>query len=115
VEGIATRPLYLDVRMAPRSGVSLPVPAGHTAFAYVYEGRVALGACGESVGAGRLAVLGDGESLGAATADEGARFLLLAARPLGEPIARHGPFVMNTREELVQAVQDFQRGTFLSG
>ena len=113
VEGIATRPLYLDVRMAPRSRVSLPVPAGHTAFAYVYEGRATLGTPGQAVGAGQLAAFVDGESV-TAVADEGARFLLLAARPLGEPIARHGPFVMNTREELVQAVQDLQSGTFLS-
>ena len=113
VEGIATRPLYLDVRMAARSRFSLPVPPGHTAFAYVYEGRAALGTPEEKVSAGQLASLSDGDSVAAATGDDGARFLLLAARPLGEPIARHGPFVMNTREELIQAVEDLQRGTFL--
>ena len=58
-------------------------------------------------------MLGDGELVNVATGDGTARFLLLAARPLREPIARYGPFVMNTREEILQAVQDYQRGTLL--
>jgi redox-sensitive bicupin YhaK (pirin superfamily) len=116
VEGVATQPLYLDVRMNPHSRVVLDVAPGHNAFAYVYEGRVALGAASgaaQGVAAGQLAVLGDGARLSAATGDPAARFLLLAARPLHEPIARYGPFVMNTREEIVQAVQDYQAGRFL--
>ena len=116
VEGIATQPLYLDVRMAARSRASHDLAAGHTAFAYVYEGRAAFGPAdgsGREVGAGQLAVLSDGERLSATTDDVAARFLLLAARPLHEPIARYGPFVMNTREEIAQAVQDYQRGTLV--
>ena len=116
VEGIATRPLYLDVRMAPHARVSHDLAAGPTAFAYVYDGRATFGPAdgsGREVTAGQLAVLSDGERLSVATGDVAARFLLLAARPLREPIARYGPFVMNTREEIVQAVQDYQRGTFL--
>jgi redox-sensitive bicupin YhaK (pirin superfamily) len=114
VTGIATAPLYLDVRMAPGAAVELPLAAGHTAFAYVYEGRVTLGAGGQDVGAGQLATLTDGESLRALTAPAaGARFLLLAARPLREPISRYGPFVMNTREEIVQAVDDYRSGRLL--
>ena len=116
VEGIATRPLYLDVRMGATAGVSLGVAAGHNAFVYVYEGRVAVddGSGGtQEVGAGRLAVLSDGDAVTAATTDSPARFLLLAARPLGEPIARYGPFVMNTREELVQAAEDYRSGRLL--
>jgi hypothetical protein len=116
VEGIATQPLYLDVRMAERSRMSHDVPAGHIAFAYVYDGRATFGPAGDGgqeISAGQAAVLGEGERLSMATGDGPARFLLLAAAPLGEPIARYGPFVMNTREEIVQAVQDYQRGTFL--
>ena len=64
------------------------------------------------VAAGQLAVLGPGERITVTTGAE-ARFLLLAGRPLGEPIARYGPFVMNTREEILQAVEDFQRGALL--
>jgi redox-sensitive bicupin YhaK (pirin superfamily) len=116
VEGIVTRPLYLDVRMAPRSRVRVPLPSDHTAFAYVYEGQAALGPEGEAqpVAAGRLAVLGEGEGVSAVAGQAGARFLLVAARPLREPIARYGPFVMNTREEIAQAVEDYRRGTFLA-
>jgi redox-sensitive bicupin YhaK (pirin superfamily) len=113
VEGIVTEPLYLDVRMDPRSQVSIPLTPGHSAFVYVYDGRASLGDSdgAREVNAGQAAVLDDGDSLTVSTADAAARFLVLAARPLREPIARYGPFVMNTREELVQAAEDFQRGT----
>lgn len=115
VEGIATRPLYLDVRMEPRSRVSLPMTPSDNAFAYAYQGSVALGpgAAAQEIASGELAVLGDGSRLSAATGGTPGRFLLLAARPLREPVARYGPFVMNTREQLAQAVEDYQRGAFL--
>ena len=115
VNGVATQPLYLDVTMAPRGRLSHGLPTGHSAFAYVYDGRARFGPLEDSteVAAGQLAVLGDGELVNVATGDGTARFLLLAARPLREPIARYGPFVMNTREEILQAVQDYQRGTLL--
>jgi redox-sensitive bicupin YhaK (pirin superfamily) len=113
VEGIATQPLYLDVRMDAGAAVDLPLPSGHNAFAYVYEGGATLGPASRArdVAAGQLAVLSDGDSLHAA-ARTPARFLLLAGRPLGEPIARYGPFVMNTREEILQAVDDYRAGKF---
>jgi len=117
VEGIVTQPLYLDVRMAPRSRATLALTPGHAACAYVYEGQVALGADAKTqeITAGRLAVLGDGDKLTAVTGEAPARFLVLAARPLREPIARYGPFVMNTREEIAQAVEDFRSGKLASG
>jgi redox-sensitive bicupin YhaK (pirin superfamily) len=111
VEGIVTRPLYLDVALEPRRRAAFDVPPEHNAFVYVYEGRATVG--GREIAGGQLAVLEDGDRITAVTADAAARLLLLAARPLGEPIARYGPFVMNTREELVRAVEDYQRGTFL--
>ena len=111
-EGIATHPSYLDLHLSPRSSFSHEIPAGQTAFAYVYEGRTAFGPRGKTrdVGAGQLAVLSDGERLSASAGETAARFLLLAARPLREPIARYGPFVMNTREEIEQALRDYQSG-----
>jgi len=112
VEGVVTQPLYLDVSMAPGARFQHPVPAGHTAFAYVYEGEAEMGA-GSRLAAGNLAVLGDGDAVAAATSASPARFLLLAGRPLREPIARYGPFVMNTRAEIMRAVEDLQNGTFL--
>ena len=115
VEGIATEPLYLDVHLSPDTAVELPMTAGHNAFAYVYEGRAAVGPASgaRDVGAGQLAVLSDGDALRVAAGSAGARVLLLAARPLGEPIARYGPFVMNTREEILQAVDDYRNGRLL--
>ena len=114
VEGIATQPIYLDVHMAPDAGVELPLTPGHNAFAYVYEGRAMLGPASrpQEASAGQLATLGDGDALRAVTTAAAARFLVLAARPLHEPIARYGPFVMNTREEIMKALQDFQSGKF---
>ena len=80
----------------------------------MFEGEVELGvdrgAPGERVAAGHLAVLGEGDTVRARATGTGARFLLVAARPLGEPVARYGPFVMNTRAEIEQAVRDFQEG-----
>jgi redox-sensitive bicupin YhaK (pirin superfamily) len=113
VEGIATQPLYLDVRMNPRARGALDLTSGHNAFVYAYEGRVTLGPAGgdaQGLAAGQLAVLSDGDRLTAVTDDTPARFLVLAARPLHEPIARYGPFVMNTREEIAQAFQDYKAG-----
>ncbi|MBI2218670.1 MAG: pirin family protein [Candidatus Rokubacteria bacterium] len=114
VEGIVTRPLYLDVSMTPRSHLVHGLPARHNAFVHVYEGGATVGPAesGRALRAGQLALLGEGERLGVATGGVAARFLLVAARPLGEPVARYGPFVMNTREEIAQAVQDYQQGTF---
>ena len=114
VEGIVTAPVYLDVRMDPRSRTSLSLTPGHSAFVYVYDGaaRFGSGPDARDVGAGQAAVLGDGDGLDVETTDSAARFLVLAARPLREPVARYGPFVMNTREELAQAAQDYQSGRF---
>ena len=108
---IAVEPLYLDITLPPGTDFVQPVPAGHTAFAYVFQGAVQIG--GTAVGAQVLADFGDGDEVElAADGDIPARLLLIAGRPINEPIARYGPFVMNTREELVQAFEDFQRGTF---
>jgi hypothetical protein len=117
VTGIVTQPLYVDVALEEGKGGRFlqPVPAGHNAFAYVFEGEVELGGDGDSdrqiVSSGHLAVLGDGDEVLARPAGGGpARFLLVAAKPIGEPVARYGPFVMNTREEIAQAVEDFKAG-----
>jgi hypothetical protein len=114
VAEVATRPLYLDARLEPGRTFEQALPAGHSAFAYVFEGEAEIGAGGaRRVSAGQLAVLGEGERFAARAGQSGARLLLVAAAPLGEPIARYGPFVMNTREEIAQAFRDFQSGTFL--
>ena len=112
VQRDATEPLYLDIHLAPGARFEQPLPATHNAFAYVYEGALKY-STGCLQPAGRLAVLAntpgsDGVRLTAG--DAPTRVLLIAGRPLGEPIAQYGPFVMNTEAELVQAVRDFQAG-----
>jgi redox-sensitive bicupin YhaK (pirin superfamily) len=118
VHGIATEPLYLDVALAARAQFLQPVPADSTAFVYVFEGEAEVGAgaagAGRAVGAGELAVLGEGDAVAMDAGTSPARLLLLAARPLREPVARYGPFVMNTREEIHQAFRDYQEGRFLA-
>ena len=106
-----TEPLYLDLQLAPNARFAQPLPAAHNAFVYVYRGQLAIE--GLAVPAQRMAILAntpasDGVVLQAGPA--GARAILLAGRPLGEPIAQYGPFVMNTHQEIFQAVQDFQAG-----
>jgi hypothetical protein len=111
VEGIATAPVYLDVRLSPGGTFEHALPGGHNAFVYVYEGTARIGgAAAKAVHRGQLAVLGAGESARLFGADAGARALLVAGQPLGEPIARYGPFVMNTRQEIMQALTDFSEG-----
>jgi redox-sensitive bicupin YhaK (pirin superfamily) len=112
VQGVVTQPLDLDVRLDPGASFEQAVPRAHTAFAYVFEGEAGLGAEATRVERGQLGVLGDGDLVRATAGPAGARFLLLAARALREPIARYGPFVMNTEAELRQAFDDFRAGKF---
>jgi quercetin 2,3-dioxygenase len=114
VSGVATDPLYLDFRLAPNAELDAPVPVGHRALSYVYAGEAWLGSApGTRLAAAQLAVLDDGDTLHVRAGDEGARLLLIAGKPLNEPIVRHGPFVMNTREQIMQAVHDYQSGRLL--
>lgn len=114
VEGIVTDPLMMDVELPPRGKAEQLVPNDHNAFAYCVQGSVRLGASGARLAKGELAVLGPGDLL-VASSDDGGRFLLFAARPLGEPVARYGPFVMNTDAEIEQAVRDYQSGRLVEG
>jgi quercetin 2,3-dioxygenase len=113
VDGLAVAPKFLDVTLPEGAALREAVPRGHTAFAYVDQGEVAFGPQGTAARAPALVVFGDGDLVEAAGARGGGRFLLAAARPLGEPIARHGPFVMNTRAEIEQALRDLQDGRFI--
>ncbi|MBL8808504.1 MAG: pirin family protein [Rhodospirillales bacterium] len=109
VDAKATQPLYLDIVFAEGGRAALPVPSEHNAFVYVYEGAVAVG--GEAVAKGTLAVLRPGDRVTLA-AEAPARAILVAGKPLREPVAKYGPFVMNTPEEIHQAVADFRAGKF---
>ena len=110
VQQPATDPLYLDISIEAGANFEQVLPSGHNAFAYVYEGEVSAGS--EFVGKGELIVLGDGDSVAVTGRAAKSRLILVAGKPLGEPVARYGPFVMNTQAEIMQAVQDYQSGRF---
>jgi quercetin 2,3-dioxygenase len=115
----ATDPTYLDLSVEAGATFVYTLPAEYAAFLYVFEGAMQVGADrgAQRVDAHELAVLGEGEEirlvgLSAGADGESARAILVAGRPLREPVAKYGPFVMNTREELQQAFADFQSGRF---
>ena len=113
VGGLAVAPKFVDVVLRPGTMFRDVVPRGHTAFAYVDAGVVRFGAERRTVHAPSLVVFGEGDLVQAEAGDEGGRFLLAAARPLHEPIARYGPFVMNTRAEIEQTLEELRSGRFL--
>jgi hypothetical protein len=125
VTEIYADPEYLDVDLSPGADFVQAIPAGHTAFAYVFRGEAEFGVAadlgyrgeldGVLVPAPRLVIFGDGDEVRVKAGDARARFLLVSGAPLGEQIARYGPFVMNTREEIMQALQDLHDGTFVYG
>lgn len=110
----ATDPLYLDIALAPGARWVFDLPAAHNAFAYAYEGAATVGEGDDAraLETHELAVLGGGERLQLRAGAQALRLILVAGRPLREPVAKYGPFVMNTRQELMQAFVDFQEGRF---
>jgi redox-sensitive bicupin YhaK (pirin superfamily) len=132
VDGIAADPVYLDVSVPPGRAARLPVETTRHAFAYVFAGAgsfrdasaprgVLTDTTGElderpilDITGNRSLVLFDrGDEVGVRAGEEGIRFLLVSGRPLGEPVAWHGPIVMNTQEEIRTALSDLRNGTFL--
>ncbi len=117
VRDIFAGPSYLDVALPAGGTFEQPVPAGHTALLYVFQGEVTVGggekSHGKTVGAVKLVILKDGEVVRVHAGATPARFLLLSAQPLNEPYVRYGPFVMNTRDEVRQALQELHDGTFI--
>jgi quercetin 2,3-dioxygenase len=112
VTQVATEPVYYDLHFAPGTAFTVPLPENHNAFVYVYVGAMLLGpdATRMHIERGELALLSHGDSVELTCEDAPSRMILVAGRPLNEPIARYGPFVMNTREELQQAFFDYQAG-----
>lgn len=118
VTEIAAGPTYVDVTVPSHTSFDYPTPRGHTLFFYLFEGAGEVGAVGAGdgtrVSSPGLVAFADGDYVTMQATDEAVRFLLLSGKPLNEPIARYGPFVMNTHEEIEQALRDLQNGTFVS-
>jgi len=110
VTGIIADPIYLDVSMPPHAHFRQTVERGHAVFAYVFEGQ---GSMDQDVVAPQLIVFSDGDVVTAQTGESAMRFLLVSGAPIGEPIARYGPFVMNTWEEIQETLRELRDGTFV--
>jgi quercetin 2,3-dioxygenase len=111
VQDIAAAPLYMDVELAPASEWQFPIPSGHTALVYVFEGEGVFS--NETVEAVHLIKFNDGDCITVKTENNPVRFMLIAGAPFKEPIVPYGPFVMNTIEEIQQTLRDLRNGTFV--
>jgi redox-sensitive bicupin YhaK (pirin superfamily) len=112
VQRDGTQPLYLDIELPAGASFEQALPAGHNAFLYVFRGEVVVE--GKAVPQARMAILDNAKDADGVRIKASAptRLLLIAGRPLNEPIAQYGPFVMNTQAEVFQAVEDFRAGRF---
>ena len=110
IHGGSTDPYYFDVRLEAGATFEAPLPEGHNAFVYVYEGDALVGEAKKALPNRAAGLLSDGTAIRLAAGGKGARVLVLAGKPLREPVVQYGPFVMNTREEIEQAIDDYQSG-----
>ncbi|MDP2267481.1 MAG: pirin-like C-terminal cupin domain-containing protein, partial [Thiobacillus sp.] len=108
IEDPSTDVLYLDVALPADAAFSLPLDESRHAFIYVFEGSAHMAK--DALAQHTLAVLGEGNAVDITAGADGARFILVAGRPLGEPVVQYGPFVMNTRAEIEQAMADYHAG-----
>jgi redox-sensitive bicupin YhaK (pirin superfamily) len=112
IQGLSTEPFYADVDLPRGASVTVPLPAGHNAFAYVFEGSIDVGPAGTArpLASHRAGILTDGDEVTLTGGPAGGRALLLAGRPIREPVVQWGPFVMNTKDEILQAIRDYEAG-----
>lgn len=103
-------PLFVDLHADRAGQIRLPIEQGHNGFVYCYQGGLKI--AGEELKSGELAVLDDGEWV-SLSLQANSRLILVAARPIGEPVVQYGPFVMNTQEQIHQALRDYQQGTLV--
>jgi len=113
VDNVATDPLYLDLHLDAGASAEVDIPAGHNGFVYVYEGQAKVGdGAASGLLRGDLGVLSRDGGKVRIEAPVATRAILVAGRPLNEPVAKYGPFVMNTQQQIIQAVEDFRAGRF---
>jgi redox-sensitive bicupin YhaK (pirin superfamily) len=113
VTDIYADPTYLDISLPPETSFSHIVPPNHSVFAYLFRGKGLFGGTKSAAEAPQLVIFEGGDLVNVHALEDEARFLLVSGLPLGEPIARYGPFVMNTREEIEQTLMELRNGTFI--
>jgi redox-sensitive bicupin YhaK (pirin superfamily) len=114
IGGLSTEPLMFDVRLPAGTAVTLATPVRHNAFLYVYDGEAAVGGDARALPFRAAGLLTPGDSVSVVAGDRGAGLLFLAGKPIGEPVVQFGPFVMNTPQEIEQAVADYQSGRLVA-
>ena len=114
IGGLSTEPMYFDVRLPAGAGVSIATPSGHNAFLYVYEGAATVGEDARPLPFRAAGLLTPGDSVRIAAGEAGVRLLFFAGKPIGEPVVQYGPFVMNTPQEIMQAIEDYNAGRLAS-
>ena len=112
VKNVHTDPIYLDVKLKPNEEFNQRIPETHSSFIYVIEGEIHIGQGKQLLDSRSLGILDDGEKLLLSANEIGAHILLIAGKRLNEPVERSGHFVMNTRDEILQAYKDYQQGRF---
>jgi len=115
IQGLSTEPLYFDIHLAAGSQITFPITDGHNALLYPYEGAIQLGSDKSSHITEHHAAILTTEGTVTVFAHQAAKFLVLAAKPIREPIVQYGPFVMNSMTEIEQAIRDYQQGKLTSG
>jgi len=111
IDGVSTQPLMIDVDLPAGQSFTQALPEGHNAFVYPYEGQLAI--AGQLLSMHQAGILSPGTEVDITAHEGSAKFLMLAAKPLREPVVQYGPFVMNSREQIEQAVHDYQTGNFV--
>lgn len=110
IQGLSTEPSYWDLQLPPSADFSQTMPRGHHVFLYMYDGEAGVGESARRLVSGNAGLLSDGDDLTLTAGPQGARLLILAGKPIGEPIAQYGPFVMNTSDEIEEAINDYRAG-----
>lgn len=112
IQNLTTEAIYWDVHLPEHTEFHHALPENHNAFLYVYEGDIAIGEDERTLSKGNAGLLGKGDQLSVRALSTDTRFLVISGKPLKEPVVQYGPFVMNTADEIEQAIRDYRSGTF---
>lgn len=112
IQGLSTEPFFYDLHLPADAAIEVKLPSAHNAFLYAYEGDASVGEDRKALPHRAAGILSSGDRVRVVAGASGARVLLLAGKPIGEPVVQYGPFVMNTRQEIEQAIHDYQSGAF---